>query len=339
MRNKIVNIFVCILGISILLGGYYLKESFAIPENGKSIKIINKTEENPDIISEDDARFALIKDNKVFKLFDVGVNKGFTEINEIPAGNYIIRNYYAPKGYAFLDDQEINVDETDDSQTFELISKTDNNTKATIGMYNATTDELIPTSFNILDSSGSVVETCQTDNMTPCIIRKIAKGDYTIKEDAPPKGFISTMEQNFSVSEDGKTTVVSVKRTPTKLKICKVNSNSSAQVPGATFELYDPNNNLVDKWITTEEVHYLEGLEFGTYTLKEVKAPDGYQLKTESQTFEIKDADETVDVVFENTPTIPVENTAISKNKVYIIIGTSLLAIGVVGLLLSKKKN
>ena len=339
MRNRVINFLICILGVGLIFGGYFLKESFAIPDGGKTIRIVNKTSTNTDISSSDDARFVLIKDNQTYKLFDAGVNKGYTELKNIPSGTYIIRNYYAPSGYAFLDDQEITVDESDDEQTFELISKTDNNSKVTIGMYNITTDELVKTKFTVQDSSGNVVETCETDKITPCIIKNIKTGDYTINEDTPPKGFITNTETSFSVTDAGVTKIVSIKRIPTKLKICKVDSNTSEQLAGAIFELYGPDNNLVDKWTTTKEVHYLEGLEFGMYTLKEIKSPDGYEIKTDTQTFEVRDMDETVNVVFEDNPTIAVENTAISKNKVYIILGILFISIGIVGLVLSKSKK
>lgn len=341
MRNKVINILICILGVGIIIGGYFLKESFAIPENGKKIKIINKTESDTSTQSEDDARFVLLDENQnVVKLFEAGVNKGTTELSEIQAGTYTIKNYYAPKGYGFLDDKSITVDETDDEQTFELISKKDNNPKVTIGMYNATNNELIENSiFEVKNESGEVITTCTTDKIAPCIIKNIEKGNYTINETTMPKGFITNTETSFDITEDGVTKVVAVKRIPTKLKICKVDSNTSSQLSGANFELYDSNNTLVDSWTTTEEVHYLEGLEFGTYTLKEVKAPDGYSIKTETQTIEIRDADETVNVVFADNPTIPVENTAISKDKIYIIIGVVLILIGLIGLFISKKRN
>ncbi len=341
MRNKVINILICILGIGLVFGGYFLKESFAIPDTGKKIKIINKTADSSGE-SQDEARFVLLDENmNVVKLFEAAVNKGFTELSNIKAGKYTIRNYYAPLNYAFLEDQEIVVDNTDDEQTFEIISKTDNNSKVTIGMYNSTTQELIEDStFEIKNSLGTVIKTCEGNKITPCIITNIEKGNYTINEINQPKGFISNTVTSFDITETGATKVVSIERIPTKLKICKVDSNTSSQLAGAVFELYNEENNLVDKWTTTEEVHYIEGLELGNYTLKEVKSPDGYSIKTDNQTFEIKDKDETVNIVFENNPTIEVENTAISKNKIYIIIGIIFISIGTIGLLYFwKKKN
>ena len=67
------------------------------------------------------------------------------------------------------------------------------------------------------------------------------------------------------------------------------------ELPGATLVIKDANGKEIDRWVSTNEVHYVE-LEKGTYTLTEVIAPKGYVLSTETITFTV---DENGNVVTE----------------------------------------
>ena len=51
----------------------------------------------------------------------------------------------------------------------------------------------------------------------------------------------------------------------------------------------DKNGKQIDKWVSTNEPHYIEGLAPGEYTLTEIVAPDGYKLSTETIKFSVKD--------------------------------------------------
>jgi len=74
-----------------------------------------------------------------------------------------------------------------------------------------------------------------------------------------------------------------------RVTITKYDASTNKQLKGATLVLKDANGNVVTEWVTTGSVHVVENLPKGTYTLQETKAPAGYDLNTEVQTFTITD--------------------------------------------------
>lgn len=86
----------------------------------------------------------------------------------------------------------------------------------------------------------------------------------------------------------------------TKVEISKIDATTSKELPGAKLTVKDSDGNIIDSWVSTDNVHVIEGIKPGKYTLTEEIAPEGYVLSTETITFEVK-ADGTVTkVVMEN---------------------------------------
>lgn len=76
----------------------------------------------------------------------------------------------------------------------------------------------------------------------------------------------------------------------TKVYINKYDIADGTPVIGAEMEITDLEGNVIEKWTTTEEEHYIEKLPVGEYILKETLAPteDGY-VKAEDIVFVVED--------------------------------------------------
>ena len=85
-----------------------------------------------------------------------------------------------------------------------------------------------------------------------------------------------------AVSDNGYPLIVMVDDT-TKVRISKRDITTGEELPGATLQIIDENGNVVEEWVSTNEPHMIEGklIAGKEYTLKEIIAPEGYEITNE----------------------------------------------------------
>ncbi|MEE0420286.1 MAG: SpaA isopeptide-forming pilin-related protein [Lachnospiraceae bacterium] len=90
------------------------------------------------------------------------------------------------------------------------------------------------------------------------------------------------------------------------VQITKVSSDSSKKLAGAEFTLYTSDGQKAGTFVTDSKGIAKSGPLYQTdYYLKEIKAPDGYQLDSTSYPFKVKSDGETIKVQIKNTPLSP----------------------------------
>ncbi|MGL4873760.1 MAG: MSCRAMM family protein, partial [Clostridium sp.] len=113
-------------------------------------------------------------------------------------------------------------------------------------------------------------------------------GSYTVKETVAPVGYklneaVQTVNiNNKNVSNVQKVTVTDG-QVLGQIQIVKTNEAGNKKLAGAEFTVTGPNK--FSKTVTTDKngVADLSNLAWGTYTIKETKAPVGYNLNSDSQ--------------------------------------------------------
>ena len=156
--------------------------------------------------------------------------------------------------------------------------------------------------------TGSVVATFTTDAAGHATLSTpLEDGTYSVKEVTPPKGYkLDTKVYTFTIN--GADTSLSVEDEPgtLTLKLKKKDSQTgstpqgNALLAGAVYQVsYQLGGQTVTEELTSDaqgNLGTLEGIPFGTVTVKELTAPEGYRLDTEVHTYTVDGSQLTGDV-------------------------------------------
>ena len=163
--------------------------------------------------------------------------------------------------------------------------------------------------FEILDSYGNIVDTITTNENGEAISKRLPITDtYTLREKETLQEYVLSEEtQTVELQEDE---IINITFENKKIKgyveITKVDKNdSSKMLEGATFGIYDENDNLIQTLVTNENGKAISDLiPYGKYYLKELDTGSVYYLLNEDTfEFEIVNNDEIVPVQIDNEPT------------------------------------
>lgn len=339
-KNKLFGIGFLLLGVITLVG--ILVNNISYAEDNITLRINNTLENDTTTTTVDKSKFILISsDNKIIRSFSIGINTGYIDISNLGPGNYTLYNTYSPDNYKILDPATITINSDSNLQTYTVNNEASNQIKLIIQNIDPGIEDYIGGSTFDIYSGTEKVSSCTTKDHLPCIITNLASGEYTIKESVTPPGYFKLEDQSFTIDTnfEGKTKTVAFERSYTKVEICKLNSNTSKNIAGASLELYDINNKLIDSWTSDEYVHLIERIPFGEYYLVETSAPAGYEKTTETKTIMVDENTTIVHVVFENNPTITTEDTLSSTSILTIVLCVSSLVIGSILMFSIKEKN
>ena len=70
---------------------------------------------------------------------------------------------------------------------------------------------------------------------------------------------------------------------PHNTEISKTDITTGKELPGALLQVINSDGEIVENWISTEETHIIKALPSGTYTLREITAPYGYDIAEDVQ--------------------------------------------------------
>lgn len=266
-------------------------------------------------------------------------------------------------GYVTAESIEFTVENTKEVQKHQML---DDVTKVEISKKDITDSSEVPgAKLIILDKDGKKVESW-TSTDKPHMVEKLPVGEYTLREEQAPDGYLIAEDVKFTVKDTGKVQKVKMKDAHPygKLVIKKTDSTSKSALSGAEFELREKESGkVVEKLVTDKTGTATSGkLPIATYKngkvektveyiLVETKAPNGYELssKKEEIRFEYKDGKtKVIEIVKEikntkspsgSTPTGNSPKTGDSTNIWLPILLAVLSACGIGGVIWYKKKK
>lgn len=246
---------------------------------------------------------------------------GCFEFTDVPFGKYIVREIESPRGY-ILSGKEYAVSISEDGEVIEITAENKPVT-VEISKRDVYGNELKGAKMQIIDSEGNIVDEWTSDG-TNHIVSKLGAGEYVLKEIAAPDGYIIATDIKFTVDVYGNVTVENIDSTAvsdngyplivmvddtTKVRISKQDITIGEELPGATLQIIDEDGNVVEEWVSADEAHLVEGklIAGKEYTLREIIAPDGYEIANEIK-FTVNEDGSVTEVVMYDELT-PVTNT------------------------------
>ncbi|SDZ77125.1 choice-of-anchor A domain-containing protein, partial [Bacillus sp. cl115] len=162
--------------------------------------------------------------------------------------------------------------------------------------------------FDVIDKDNNVVATVTTNEKGIAEVKDLPLGDYFVKEINAPEGYIK-VDTPVKVTIDNTNVIELVMKNTKKVengqfKLLKKDSESGQLLPGAKFDVIDKDGKVVETIVTDDKGEALsKRLPVGSYTLKEVEAPKGYELSSSSVSVDVE-ANKvlTVDVVNKKIP-------------------------------------
>ena len=165
-----------------------------------------------------------------------------------------------------------------------------------------------------------------TDDKGAAVTKNLPYGTYTLHQVKGKEGYKFLPDQDFMITTDGQMatspTALINKEINAYIKVIKVDKETGKVIPvaGATFEFYDAGKNLITfKEYDSANYSYKDVtsfktnnkgtlmlpsvLPYGTYYLKETKAPEGYVLDPSFQEFKVTEdshSEEIGTVILEN---------------------------------------
>lgn len=292
----------------------------------------------------------------------VSDENGYFEFDEIPYGEYIVREIEAPTGY-ILSGESYPVTVCEDGETI-TIRTVNKPVTVEISKRDVYGNELVGAEMVLENADGETVDKWTSDG-TNHIVSKLGAGEYMLKEIAAPDGYVIATDIKFTVDVYGNVMVENVDFTAvsdngnpliamvddtTKVRISKRDITTGEELPGATLQIIDENGNVVEEWVSTDEAHFIEGklIAGKEYTLRETIAPDGYEIANEIS-FTVNEDGSVTEVVMydEHTPdletpptvTIDTPNTGVSADNGAELYLVATAVIMTFGMLICKKND
>ena len=293
------------------------------------------------------------KDNKIVDEWTSG--KEAHKIKGLEEGQtYKLHEEVAIEGYVKATDAEFTVTTDKETQKVVMIDKIVTITKTDL----TNGEELEGAELIVTDEDGNEIDHW-TSTKEPHHVTGLEEGKkYTLTEKTCPYGYEQAESIEFVVTTDKDTQVIEMKDMPIlkNIKVIKADSSTKENIKAKfTFGLYEDkectkliqqmDSNKEDGTVTFEDVRY------GTYYIKEITAPKGYQLSDKVVEIKINDKgvfaddelleekDEAYSFTFYDD-LIPVVHTGSIFSNVFLVITAILSVIGTIaGVVILKKRN
>lgn len=139
--------------------------------------------------------------------------------------------------------------------------------------------ELIGAKLTVLDNENNIIDTWTSTEKTHKIEGLTIGKEYTLKEEIAPDGYVVATSIKFTIKDTNE--IQKVVMIDKIVEMSKVDI-AGEEIEGATIQVLDKDNKVVDEWVSGKEPHKIKNLVEGeTYTLHEEIVADSYVKATD----------------------------------------------------------
>ena len=209
---------------------------------------------------------------------------------------YTLAETEAPKGYVLSQPISFTVSEDAVDDTLKLINKQLLITKTELTGGKEVEGALL----EVKDKESGEVKDSWLSGNEPHPVNGLETGKtYILSERKPADGYVTAEQIEFTVQNDFTDQCHVMRDDVTKVRISKQDFTTGRELEGAELVVRDESGKEVERWISGKKPHDIEMLPIGSYTLTELRAPDGYE-KAETVAFEVPDSGEITKVVMKD---------------------------------------
>ena len=219
----------------------------------------------------------------------VTANDGTIHWGDLPTGDYIIRQTYAPDGYTMTETEIRETVVSNETRTVVFQNVTAGIVIEKLDRTNS--NPLSGARFQVTrDEDNIVIGEYVTDEDGLALVGGLTPGMYTVEEIVAPEGYELDSEAqtvHVKASEFAHATF-----TDTPFAGITVNTvdQSNSPLAGVVIEIYRQNGELINTWTTDNTgIIQTDKLTSGYYVIKVIQSPDGYNPVTTETTVQIKD--------------------------------------------------
>lgn len=193
--------------------------------------------------------------------------------------------------------------------------------------------------FEVYNADNTLAGTMKETDKGIYTLGNLAYGNYTLKEITAPVGFNPDKNvYSFEIRNNDEIVAVETEagkgfiNTPIKgtISMLKIDEDTEKPLVSAEFTLYDTQGNVIQTAVTDENGHLeFQKVRYGTYIVKETKAPENYVLDETKIPFQVLENGKVITYTKTNTPQsgsleiIKESEDGIVENVKFRIYGTS----------------
>lgn len=139
--------------------------------------------------------------------------------------------------------------------------------------------ELIGAKLTVLNNENNIIDNWTSTEKTHKIEGLTIGKEYTLKEEIAPDGYVVATSIKFTIKDTNE--IQKVNMIDKIVEMSKVDI-AGKEIEGATIQVLDKDNKVVDEWVSGKEAHKIKNLVEGeTYTLHEEIVSDSYVKATD----------------------------------------------------------